>query len=104
VGRDADCGLALSDLEVSRRHARVRGGSTVTVEDLGSHNGSYLHPGPARPGAGKPGQSSSTLAASVALTAGQQVVFPAGARLQVGGTFVAVARLGGRRAQGAALA
>jgi predicted component of type VI protein secretion system len=43
VGRDP-CEITLEDDQVSRRHARieVRGGS-VTLDDLGSRNGTYLN-------------------------------------------------------------
>ncbi|MGE0403690.1 MAG: sigma 54-interacting transcriptional regulator [Kofleriaceae bacterium] len=43
VGRDPTCGIHLDEAAVSREHARVtvRGG-TVTLEDLGSHNGTRL--------------------------------------------------------------
>lgn len=42
VGRECD-GLLLGDPEVSRRHARLRsGGGRLTVEDLGSRNGTTV--------------------------------------------------------------
>jgi pSer/pThr/pTyr-binding forkhead associated (FHA) protein len=44
IGREAGAGLLLSDELVSRRHARltpVQGG--VTVEDLGSRNGTFIN-------------------------------------------------------------
>jgi pSer/pThr/pTyr-binding forkhead associated (FHA) protein len=44
LGRHSDCGIVLSDVTVSRRHAEVRpveGGFTLT--DLGSLNGSYVN-------------------------------------------------------------
>lgn len=45
VGRDAACALSLSGEETaSRRHASlVRSGDVVTVEDLGSTNGTYVN-------------------------------------------------------------
>jgi DNA segregation ATPase FtsK/SpoIIIE, S-DNA-T family len=43
IGRSAACGLALTDPDVSRRHARVTVGSgQVTLTDLGSRNGTVL--------------------------------------------------------------
>src|SRR5262245_58632463 len=39
LGRDAACDIALDHPAVSRRHAIVRGGSPVTVQDAGSTNG-----------------------------------------------------------------
>src|SRR3954452_1956951 len=42
VGREGD--VALNDSEVSRRHASLAfDGSTCTVEDLGSTNGTYVN-------------------------------------------------------------
>lgn len=44
VGRAAECGLALADPFLSRRHAKiVRRGERVEVEDLGSSNGTRLN-------------------------------------------------------------
>ncbi len=43
VGRDLDALVRIDDPTVSRHHARIRvSGTTVTVEDLGSKNGSFL--------------------------------------------------------------
>ncbi len=44
IGRAEDCGLALSDSSVSRRHCRiVRDGDGYTVEDLGSTNHTFVN-------------------------------------------------------------
>ena len=44
IGRDDSCDLTLSDIAVSRRHARVvLEGATFFVEDLGSNNGTLLN-------------------------------------------------------------
>jgi hypothetical protein len=44
AGRDASQPIALSDDQVSRRHARFTiAGDAVTVEDLGSRNGTYVN-------------------------------------------------------------
>jgi pSer/pThr/pTyr-binding forkhead associated (FHA) protein len=44
LGRDATCDLALDDPKVSRRHARLmRMGDEITVEDLGSTNGTFVN-------------------------------------------------------------
>ena len=46
LGRDEACDLVLSDARVSRRHAafsRSGDGGPVTVEDLGSGNGTYVN-------------------------------------------------------------
>jgi hypothetical protein len=43
IGRDPSSGIVLDDPESSRRHASVSvSGDTVTVEDLGSTNGTYV--------------------------------------------------------------
>lgn len=48
VGREALGGLMVSHETVSRRHARLlRAGSSVTVEDLGSTNGTWVNDAPA---------------------------------------------------------
>jgi DNA-binding winged helix-turn-helix (wHTH) protein len=44
LGRDADVAVWLESPSVSRHHARIRITSVdVTIEDLGSKNGTYLH-------------------------------------------------------------
>jgi two-component system, NtrC family, response regulator AtoC len=42
IGRDADCDVVVADAALSRRHARLRLGPPLTVEDLGSKNGVKL--------------------------------------------------------------
>jgi hypothetical protein len=44
IGRTPDCDIFLDDVTVSRRHAIVaKGTGTVTIEDLGSLNGTFLN-------------------------------------------------------------
>lgn len=44
IGRDPDCDVWLDVAGVSRRHARVRvEGDVVTIEDLGSKNGTFVN-------------------------------------------------------------
>jgi hypothetical protein len=44
AGRDTSQAIALTDEQVSRRHARFTiAGNEVTVEDLGSRNGTYVN-------------------------------------------------------------
>jgi len=44
IGRDPESDIFLNDVTVSRRHARLLiAGGTVTVEDAGSLNGTYLN-------------------------------------------------------------
>src|SRR5438105_2831575 len=40
VGRAADCDITIADGTVSRRHLRILVGEELTIEDLGSANGS----------------------------------------------------------------
>src|SRR4051812_28444130 len=43
IGRDPSSGIVLDDPEASRRHASVSAaGETISVEDLGSTNGTYV--------------------------------------------------------------
>ena len=43
LGRDPSAGIAVEDAEISRRHARLGPSAHgVTVEDLGSRNGTYI--------------------------------------------------------------
>jgi len=62
IGRSSECEIALEDLEVSRKHARltVRGEDSIWVTDQGSANGTQLEGKPLAPRkevAIKPGQS-----------------------------------------------
>jgi pSer/pThr/pTyr-binding forkhead associated (FHA) protein len=44
AGRSADCGLTIDDAKVSRHHAIIKvEGTKVTVEDLGSSNGTVVN-------------------------------------------------------------
>jgi two-component system response regulator AtoC len=42
LGRMAECDIAVNDASISRRHARLVIGDTMTLEDLGSTNGTRL--------------------------------------------------------------
>jgi hypothetical protein len=42
VGRGPECRVALAEHSVSRRHARITVGATVTIEDLKSRNGTFV--------------------------------------------------------------
>ena len=42
IGRAAECDVAIAHATLSRRHARLRFGTPVTVEDLGSKNGIWV--------------------------------------------------------------
>jgi diguanylate cyclase (GGDEF)-like protein len=58
IGRDEGCGLVLSDISVSRRHARVvRDADGVAVADLDSSNGTLVNGQLGRHGRLRPGDS-----------------------------------------------
>jgi len=42
LGRGSECDVILDDGTISRQHARLKLGSTCTVRDLGSHNGTWF--------------------------------------------------------------
>ncbi|KOV83257.1 FHA domain-containing protein [Nocardia sp. NRRL S-836] len=49
IGRDPGCDVVLDDITVSRRHAELRfDGGLMTLEDLGSLNGTYVNRSPVR--------------------------------------------------------
>jgi transcriptional regulator with GAF, ATPase, and Fis domain len=54
VGRDPEADLVFDDATLSRRHARVRVGDAVTIEDLSSKNGTRVRGRPLRAGEPQP--------------------------------------------------
>jgi len=50
IGRSSQCAVHVDDTSVSRRHAVVRVGAKLEVEDLGSANGTRVHGLALRPG------------------------------------------------------
>ncbi len=42
LGRAVECDVRIEDTKLSRRHAELRCGATITLVDLGSRNGSYV--------------------------------------------------------------
>ena len=42
IGRDEQADIRIADAAASRRHARLRIGATITIEDLGSANGTTV--------------------------------------------------------------
>lgn len=77
IGRDAACEITVADDEVSRRHAQLRSnGSRLSIEDLGSVNGTFVNGSRlSRAGELRPGDT-----------------------IQVGGTKLSVATVAGRSA------
>lgn len=66
VGRSRECGLQIASGTVSRKHCEIRiKGSSVSVLDLGSSNGTFID--------------------AERLPAGEERVLPSGCRLNVGG-------------------
>jgi DNA-binding winged helix-turn-helix (wHTH) protein len=62
VGRDTPALVRIDDPTVSRRHASLSvAGATVTVEDLGSKNGSFIDGNRLRPGSAETVRSGSVL-------------------------------------------
>jgi DNA-binding NtrC family response regulator len=70
LGRDADCDVRIDDRSLSRRHARIEIGPPLTVEDLGSANG--------------------TRTRNVALVKGQRVAVGGGDVIELGSVMVVV--------------
>jgi two-component system, NtrC family, response regulator AtoC len=54
IGRSSSADIPVSDLRASRRHARLNVGETLTVEDLGSGNGTRLRGTLLEPGSAVP--------------------------------------------------
>ena len=50
IGRAPECHIQVDVPALSRKHAEIRGGPPVTVEDLGSANGTRLRGGKLNPG------------------------------------------------------
>src|SRR5262249_61571376 len=50
IGRSPDSQIQIAERTVSRRHAILRTGAVVTIEDLGSANGSAINSEPLEPG------------------------------------------------------
>jgi len=61
VGRGETCAFRIDHKSVSRRHARVRMGDPVTIEDLGSHNGTRVDGAIVAPGTPTPIGAGSTI-------------------------------------------
>jgi two-component system response regulator AtoC len=61
VGRGETCAFRIDHKSVSRRHARIRMGDPVTIEDLGSHNGTRIDGAIVAPGTPTPLGTGSTI-------------------------------------------
>jgi len=42
IGRAKECDVTIDHVSISRRHARLRVGAAIAVEDLGSRNGTVV--------------------------------------------------------------
>jgi transcriptional regulator with GAF, ATPase, and Fis domain len=74
IGRAASCDVRVVDDSVSRTHVLIRSGETLTVEDLGSTNGTHVQ--------GRP------------LVPGEQAAIHVGSVIEVGKALVVVQRAG----------
>jgi two-component system, NtrC family, response regulator AtoC len=54
IGRDAGCDVRIDDASLSRRHVRLRIAERITIEDLGSSNGTFVAGRRLEPGAPRP--------------------------------------------------
>jgi two-component system, NtrC family, response regulator AtoC len=54
IGRDAGCDLRIDDPSLSRRHVRLRIAERITIEDLGSRNGTFVAGRRLEPGVPQP--------------------------------------------------
>src|SRR5262245_56996304 len=54
LGRSAEADISLDHPSVSRRHARIHVGPPLTIEDLGSANGTRVGGSPLAPGERRP--------------------------------------------------
>ena len=54
IGRDAGCDVRIDDRSLSRRHAVLRIAERITIEDLGSSNGTFVAGQRLEPGAPRP--------------------------------------------------
>jgi two-component system response regulator AtoC len=79
LGRGTECDVVIDDESVSRRHAVLRLGSTATLEDLGSRNGTVLR--------------------DHRLTKGEQVALPPGSAFALGDVTVVLQPTFGARAE-----
>src|SRR5215475_723140 len=54
IGRDAGCDVRIDDPSLSRRHVRLRIAERITIEDLGSLNGTFIAGRRLKPGVPRP--------------------------------------------------
>ncbi len=85
IGRDASNGVAINDVEVSRKHARLtlQGGKYV-LDDLGSTNGTFIN--------GQRLAAPAVLKAGDIVSLGEQIVLMYEALLTDAGATVAISR------------
>ena len=85
LGRSSDCDVWVDDPSVSRRHATLRLGADITLEDLGSANGTFLR----REGAGNETADLS----QTRLRPGRPVAVAPGVSFQLGSAVVVLQRV-----------
>jgi two-component system, NtrC family, response regulator AtoC len=82
IGRAEDAAVRLDDSSVSRHHAVLRMGAVISVEDLGSRNGTFIHKA-VRTGAFRPELATETMnvrqliGRSAGLVVGDSIMFGA---------------------------
>jgi two-component system, NtrC family, response regulator AtoC len=54
IGRDAGCDVRIDDPSLSRRHVRLQIADRITIEDLGSSNGTFVAGRRLKPGVPRP--------------------------------------------------
>ncbi len=72
IGRAPECEVCIDDASISRRHARVRLGGALSVEDLGSANGTRTRGGALAPGQRAPFEPGEVIEVGAAMVIVQQ--------------------------------
>ncbi len=73
IGRSAECDIHVPDPSVSRKHAALHFGSSLSIEDLGGANGTFVHSGRADASAGQTRSLRHLLKTSAPLGVGDSV-------------------------------
>ena len=92
LGRAPGCEIVIDDTSVSRRHAALEIADGMTVEDLGSANGTWLHTEQRDAGSSAAGGPMSTRPGMQALNPGERATLAIGQGLLVGAMLLVVRR------------